>query len=194
MNIQITRFRKRTSALVAVIGLLAIASLSPAAKSEVAGGTAPNTLTSQEQAAGWQLLWDGKTTTGWRSVKTDVFPTQGWVIHDGVLTVQEIGGAESASGGDIITRERYANFELVADFKMTPGCNSGIKIFVQPNLSAIDMTGRMTAIGSAIGMEFQILDDAHHPDAKLGRDGNRTLGSLYDLLPAPKDKKCFPPG
>jgi hypothetical protein len=111
-----------------------------------------------------------------------------------VLTVQEIGGAESASGGDIITRERYANFELVADFKMTPGCNSGIKIFVQPSLSAIDTTGQMTPIGSAIGMEFQILDDLRHPDAKLGRDGDRTAGSLYDLLPAPKDKRCFPPG
>jgi hypothetical protein len=195
MNIQIARFNRNATAFAAGLGLLALASLSPTAKSEEVGDAAPNTLTTQEQAAGWQLLWDGKTTTGWRSVKSENFPAQGWTIHDGVLTVQEIGGAESASGGDIITRERYANFELVADFRMTPGCNSGIKIFVQPDLAPIDAaTGQNTAVGSAIGMEFQILDDERHPDAKLGRDGNRTVGSLYDLLPAPKDKRCFPPG
>ena len=195
MNIQIARFNRSATAFAAGLGLLALASLSPTAKSEEVGDAAPNTLTTQEQAAGWKLLWDGKTTTGWRSVKSENFPAQGWTIHDGVLTVQKIGGAESASGGDIITRERYANFELVADFKMTPGCNSGIKIFVQPDLAPIDAaTGQNTAVGSAIGMEFQILDDVRHPDAKLGRDGNRTVGSLYDLLPAPKDKRCFPPG
>ena len=79
---------------------------------------------------------------------------------------------------------------LTADFKTTKGCNSGIKIFAQPNLSPIDkVTGKPTSVGSGIGMEFQILDDEHHPDAKLGRNGDRTLGSLYDLIPAPKDKK-----
>ena len=105
------------------------------------------------------------------------------------------GEAEAQSGGDIITRQRYANFELVADFKCSPGCNSGIKIFVQPNISPIDkVTGKATAKGSAIGLEFQILDDLRHPDAKLGRDGDRTIGSLYDLIPAPKDKKVLPIG
>lgn len=157
--------------------------------------TAPNTLTSQEKANGWQLLWDGKTTDGWRSAKSENFPAHGWFIQDGVLTVHENGGEESAGGGDIITRKRFANFELTADFKCTPGCNSGIKIFVQPNISPIDkVTGKPTAVGSAIGMEFQILDDALHPDAKLGRDGDRTIGSLYDLIPAPKDKKVMPIG
>ena len=112
-----------------------------------------------------------------------------------MLTVHENGGEESGGGGDIITRQRYANFELVADFKCTTGCNSGIKIFVQPNLSPIDKkTGQPTGVGSAIGMEFQILDDLKHPDAKLGRDGDRTIGSLYDLIPAPKDKKVLPIG
>jgi hypothetical protein len=102
------------------------------------------------------------------------------------------GNEESQAGGDIITRDRYANFELVADFRTTISCNSGIKIFVQPDISPIDkVTGQPTAVGSAIGMEFQILDDEHHPDAKLGRDGDRTLGSLYDLIPAPKDKKVM---
>ena len=154
-----------------------------------------NTLTEQERADGWRLLWDGKSSDGWRSPKFEGFPTNGWTIRDGVLTVHENSGAESAGGGDIITRERFADFDLVADFKLTSGANSGIKIFVQPDISPIDkVTGQSTGVGSAIGMEFQILDDALHPDAKLGRDGNRRLGSLYDLIPAPADKVVYPVG
>ena len=156
---------------------------------------APNTLTAQEKTNGWKLLWDGKTATGWRSAKSENFPASGWVMKDGVLTVQANGGEESAAGGDIITRQRYANFELTGDFKFTPGANSGIKIFVQPNISPIDKkTGEKTAVGSAIGLEFQILDDLRHPDAKLGRDGDRTIGSLYDLIPAPTNKLVMPMG
>lgn len=154
-----------------------------------------NTLTADEAKAGWRLLWDGKTSEGWRSAKSENFPTRGWVMKGGVLTVHDNSGEESAGGGDIITRRRYSDFELVADFKITPGANSGIKIFVQPNLSPIDKkTGVKTVVGSAIGCEFQILDDARHPDAKLGKDGNRTIGSLYDLIPAPADKKVAPVG
>jgi Domain of Unknown Function (DUF1080) len=154
-----------------------------------------NTLTGQEIAAGWKLLWDGETTDGWHSPKSGEFPTNSWSLQAGELTVVSSGNAESQAGGDIITRDRYANFELVADFKTTMGCNSGIKIFVQPDISPVDpKTGEKTAVGSAIGMEFQILDDEHHPDAKLGRDGDRTIGSLYDLIPAPKDKKVLPVG
>jgi hypothetical protein len=155
-------------------------------------------LTAAEKAAGWQLLWDGKTTDGWRSPNSDTFPGKSWTIADGVLTTDHNltnGNAEAQFGGDIITRKSYANFELTADFKTTYGCNSGIKIFVQPNLSPVDkVTGQPTGKGSAIGMEYQILDDAHHPDAKLGRNGDRKLGSLYDLIPAPENKKVNPPG
>lgn len=159
------------------------------------GEQPPNTLTDAEKSEGWELLWDGKTTEGWRSARSEGFPTEGWAIKDGVLTVHENGGEESSKGGDIITLKRYANFELTADFKITPGCNSGIKIFVQPDLSPIDKkTGKPTAVGSAIGMEFQILDDQRHPDAKLGRDGNRTIGALYDLITPSKDKKVMPMG
>jgi hypothetical protein len=154
-----------------------------------------NTLTPQEIAAGWKLLWDGKTTDGWRSPKSDKFPDRSWVLENGELKVVSSGNAEAQAGGDIITRQRYANFELSADFKFTTGCNSGIKIFVQPNISPIDkVTGKPTGRGSAIGLEYQILDDANHPDANLGRNGDRRLGALYDLLPCDPAKPVNPVG
>jgi hypothetical protein len=147
---------------------------------------AANTLSAEEMAAGWSLLWDGKSSEGWRSVRRPEFPTGGWEIKDGVLIINETGGAESASAGDIITKAKYSNFELQLDFKITPGANSGIKTFVDPELNK--------GPGSAIGPEFQILDDERHPDAKLGRDGNRTIGSLYDMKTAPATKKLMPVG
>ena len=147
---------------------------------------ASNTLSAEEKAAGWSLLWDGKTSEGWRSVRGPEFPTGGWEIKDALLIINETGGAESASAGDIITKAKYSNFELQLDFKITPGANSGIKTFVDPELNK--------GPGSAIGPEFQILDDECHPDAKLGRDGNRTIGSLYDMKTAPADKKVMPVG
>jgi hypothetical protein len=159
---------------------------------------APNTLTEREKADGWKLLWDGKTTDGWRSPKSDEFPVKSWSLADGVLTVDPgmtNGEAEAQSGGDIITRERYSNFELLVDFKTTLGCNSGIKIFVQPSISPIDkVTGKPTGVGSAIGLEYQILDDVNHPDAKLGYDGDRKLGALYDLIPCDPAKQVNPFG
>ena len=110
----------------------------------------------------------------------DGFPEKGWKIEDGFLKVMKSDGGESTNGGDIVTTRPYKNFVLKVDFKITEGANSGIKYFVDTELNK--------GQGSAIGCEFQILDDAKHPDAKLGVNGNRTLGSLYDLIPAPKDK------
>lgn len=153
-----------------------------------------NTLTDAEKAEGWILLWDGKTTEGWRSPKSEEFPANGWKISDGILSTLENKGAEAAGGGDIITRKRFADFELQVNFRITPGANSGIKIFVQPDISPISKAGEKAAVGSAIGLEFQILDDKLHPDAKLGKNGNRTIGSLYDLIAAPADKKVLPVG
>jgi hypothetical protein len=165
----------------------------PAAAAEKPAEVAPlNGLTAAQKADGWEMLWDGKTTEGWRSPKSDEFPKNGWVIKEGILSTVENKGEESAGGGDIITLKQYSNFELELDFRFSPGANSGIKIFVQPNLSPISTTGQKAAVGSAIGLEFQILDDARHPDAKLGTDGNRTIGSLYDLIPAASGKKVNP--
>ena len=145
---------------------------------------APNKLTRQQKAEGWKLLWDGKTTEGWRSAYGEAFPEKGWTISDGVLEVNANGGQESLGGGDIITVDQYENFWLSVDFKLTPGANSGIKYFVRPDLYEVKDA-------SAIGCEFQILDDELHPDAKLGKAGNRTLGSLYDLITADKADAPF---
>jgi hypothetical protein len=153
-----------------------------------------NSLTAAEKAAGWRLLWDGKTPDGWRSARNDKFPARGWEIKDGVLTVHAGGETGSGGGGDIVTRERYSQFELVADFKITEGANSGIKYICQPNLNTRTGTPVKVGSGEAIGLEYQILDDARHPDAKAGRDGDRTEGSLYDLIPAATTKKVNPIG
>jgi hypothetical protein len=134
-----------------------------------------NQLTREQAAEGWKLLWDGKSSEGWRGAKIDHFPDRGWIIEDGELKVTASGGGESEIG-DLVTTEKYRNFILEVDFKITKGANSGIKYFVDTELNKGE--------GSAIGCEFQILDDEVHPDAKLGVGGNRTLGSLYDLIPA----------
>jgi hypothetical protein len=153
----------------------------------------PNQLTEQEKAQGWRLLWDGKTTNGWKGAKLSAFPEKGWEIKDGVLSVLASGGGEARNGGDIITADEYSDFELQLDFRLSPGANSGIKYFVDPKL--------LKGEGSAIGLEFQLLDDERHPDAKLGVKGNRTIGSLYDLIAATNlseadrtTKRINPPG
>lgn len=139
--------------------------------------TIPNNLSAQEKKNGYSLLWDGKTTKGWRGAYKTKFPENGWEIKDGVLSVKKSTGAESTNGGDIVTEKQYGAFELKFDFRLTEGANSGIKYFVT------ESEGNK---GSAIGPEYQILDDERHPDAKLGRNGNRTIGSLYDLITSKK--------
>jgi len=137
----------------------------------------PNTLTSLEKQQGFRLLWDGETTKGWHGAYKSTFPEKGWEVKNGELSVVPSGGAESANGGDIITDEKFGAFELTFDFKYKEGANSGVKYFVdEKHLSK----------GSAIGLEYQILDNERHPDAKEGVVGNRTLSSLYDLIPAIK--------
>jgi len=135
-----------------------------------------NQLTPLQKLQGWRLLWDGKSSEGWRGARLDHFPEKGWNMEHGVLSVESSGGAESAHGGDIVTIKKYKSFILEVDFRITEGANSGIKYFVDPDLN--------TGAGSAIGCEFQILDDERHPDAKEGVAGNRTLASLYDLIEA----------
>jgi 3-keto-disaccharide hydrolase len=160
------------------LGIAALASGGPA--------EAPNTLSAKERAEGFRLLWDGTSTRGWRAAKGKDFPASGWEIKDGALSVVESGGAESRAGGDIVTEASFAAFDLRFEFRLTPGANSGVKYYVDTELNKAE--------GSAIGLEFQLLDDARHPDAKQGREGNRTLASLYDLIPAAASKPTRPIG
>ena len=144
----------------------------------------PNHLTKYEKQNGWKLLFDGKTSDGWRGAYLKTFPTVEWVIRDGTITVLASQGKEGGNGGDIVTTDEYKSFDLSFDFKLTPGANSGVKYFVT-------LTENNT--GSAIGLEYQVLDDSLHPDAKLGRNGDRTLASLYDLIPSNKPKSTIRP-
>jgi hypothetical protein len=137
----------------------------------------PNNLSEIEKKNGVNLLWDGKTTTGWRGAYKTSFPEKGWEIKDGVIAVLPSGGAESVHGGDIVTDKEFSAFELQFEFRLTEGANSGVKYFV---------TESEQNKGSAIGLEYQVLDDAKHPDAKEGAAGNRTMASLYDLIPSLK--------
>ncbi|MCM1448906.1 MAG: DUF1080 domain-containing protein [Clostridiales bacterium] len=146
----------------------------------VSAETKPNTLSKEEKAQGWTLLFDGKSSDGWRGARLSTFPEKGWVIEDGVIKVMPADGGESTNGGDIVTIKEYGDFILSVDFKLTKGANSGIKYFVDTDMNQ--------GAGSSIGCEFQVLDDEFHPDAKLGVKGNRKLGSLYDLIPAPDTK------
>jgi hypothetical protein len=123
----------------------------------------PNHLTSADKAAGWQLLFDGKTTQGWHTFKKDTFPAKGWVVEDGWLHCL------GEHGGDIVSEPQFDQFELVWEWKLAPGGNSGLKYFVSDTRS------------SALGHEYQMLDDDQHPDAKLGA-GKRVTASFYDVL------------
>ena len=140
----------------------------------------PNNVSEQEKKNGLRLLFDGKTTNGWRGAHKNEFPKKGWEIKDGALHVLKADGGESTNGGDIVTEDMFSAFDLQFEFKLTPGANSGVKYFVTENEKNS---------GSAIGLEYQVLDDEKHPDAKQGVVGNRTQASLYDLIPSLKIKR-----
>ena len=144
----------------------------------------PNHLTQYERKDGWNLLFDGKTSNGWRGAYLKTFPTKDWVVRNGTITVLQSEGKEGGDGGDIVTEGEYKAFDLSFEFRLTPGANSGVKYFV-----TLDEHNT----GSAIGLEYQVLDDSLHPDAKLGRNGDRTLASLYDLIPSNKPKSTIRP-
>lgn len=130
----------------------------------------PNDLSDIERRQGWQLLFDGRTTDGWRGAYRSSFPTQGWTIENGELVLLSGG-----SGGNIVTDELYSAFELQLEFKLTPGANSGIMYFVSDRYTGSNNT--------AIGLEYQLLDDAADPEFNRGVITSNTLGSLFGLIP-----------
>jgi hypothetical protein len=145
--------------------------------------TPVNTLSEAEKKDGWILMFDGKTSKGWRGYKRDHFPN-GWVVENGTIQCLGSGRGEAGSkeGGDIIYDKEFQNFELSLEWKISKGGNSGIFYLGEEKLDYIWKTAP----------EMQVLDNVNHPDAKLGKDGNRMAGSLYDLIPAkPQNAKPY---
>lgn len=131
------------------------------------------------------VLFDGKSTDAWKSIESDHFPEDGWVIKDGVLTV--LAKTEAHDGGhDIVTKEQFSNFVLELEVRLSKGANSGIKYMV------IDSYPNRP--GKYLGLEYQLIDNERHPDAQLGRNGNRKMAALYDILPTREGTEIKPPG
>ncbi|MCF2505767.1 DUF1080 domain-containing protein [Dyadobacter sp. CY107] len=138
-----------------------------------------NSLSKSEQDAGWKLLFDGKTTNGWRGAYSTVFPKHGWVVKDGELRGELSEGAESGDAGDIVTQKKYRNFELVFEWKLGKGGNSGVKYFIEERLPKPEK-------GSQAGYEYQLIDDATYiyQDKLLPQD--LKTASIYDVMAAEK--------
>jgi Domain of Unknown Function (DUF1080) len=137
-------------------------------------------LTAAERSEGWRLLFDGTTTKGWRGFKQAGFPKTGWVIEGGALKHLASGGQPAQGGGDIITIDTFTDFDLRFEWKVAPGANSGVKYLVTEDRSG------------PIAHEYQVIDDAKHPDALIGP--HRTTAALYDVIAAPASKPLKPAG
>lgn len=143
-----------------------------------------NKLSADEASAGWKLLFDGTTSTGWRGYNKTEFP-KGWEVVDGTLHCIGTGTGEAGAenGGDIIYDKKFKNFQLKLEWKISKGGNSGIFYLGQ---EVKDWPIYKTA------PEMQVLDNINHIDASMGKDGNRQAGSLYDLIPAkPQNAKAI---
>lgn len=138
----------------------------------------PNTLSKQELEDGWVLMFNGFTSDMWRSHNGESFPANGWEVIDGTLHVLGSGRGEAGGGGDILFDKKFSNFELSLEWKVSEGGNSGIFYLAQ------EIPGDPVWKSAP---EMQILDNDKHPDAKLGVDGNRAAGALYDLIPGKFD-------
>lgn len=136
--------------------------------------TSANTLNSSEKAAGWRLLFDGRSLDGWRGYRRDAVPDAGWEVKDGTLrTVARVKGA------DIITTQSFGDFELSWEWRVAPGGNNGVKYFVTEDRP------------QSPGHEYQMIDDAGYP-GKLKAE--QLTGAFYDVLPAAADKPLRPAG
>lgn len=158
------------------ISIFALALLVSMQTSLFAKGVEANTLTTKEKAAGWELLFDGKSLDKWWTAQKG--GEVEWAIEDGTASMRIVENGETIQAGHIVSRKMYSAFELSVDFKLTAKANSGIKYFVtKPKL---------------LGLEYQLLDDELHPDAKLFTqvEGSRALACLYDMKKA-DDKKPF---
>jgi len=153
-------------------------------------GAGSNALTATERAAGWRLLFDGKTFKGWKGLGYDSVPTAHWKIANGAIEkiasgkVAKMPDGQPANGGDLMTVDTFGDFELVFQWKVTPGANSGLKYNVSEEFSLKNASNH-----AALGFEYQVLDDSLSEDNKLA---THRAGALYDLFP-PNDKKRLKP-
>lgn len=140
--------------------------------------TPVNTLTEAEKEEGWTLLFNGEDPSEhWRGYSNDAFPDSGWTVEDNAIKVIGTGAGEAGGAGDIITREKYSDFELELEWKVEEGGNSGIFYLAEELCDEGEPIWKSAP-------EYQILDNENHPDAELGEDGNRQAASLYDMIPA----------
>jgi hypothetical protein len=160
--------------LVAITLLAASAALAAAPQTD----SAPNALTAAEKSAGWTLLFDGRSLDGWRGYKKADAAGLRWKIDDGALSLPA-ATAPGTQAGDIISKDTFEQFELVFDWRIAPGGNSGVKYFILEDRD------------SAIGHEYQVIDDERHADAKVGP--HRQTAAFYDVLPA-ADRPLKPAG
>jgi 3-keto-disaccharide hydrolase len=159
-----------------VLTMAALAAAQLAAQQKT---SAPNTLTDAEKTAGWILLFDGHSLDGWRGYKKPDATDSRWQVEDGTLTLPANNGKDTHGERDIISKDTFEQFELSFDWKIAEGGNSGVKYFVLEDRD------------SAIGHEYQVIDDERHPDAKVGP--NRQTAAFYDVLQA-NDRPLKPAG
>ena len=133
-------------------------------------GDVQNKLSEEERRAGWSLLFDGTSLSGWRGYKRADASGTRWKVEEGMMTVDPADGRDTRGAMDLITAATYDTFELAFEWRVAPGGNSGVKYFVLEDRDA------------AIGHEYQIIDDDKHPDAKVGP--KRQTSSFYDVLAA----------
>jgi hypothetical protein len=153
---------------VCVVALIAASTAVPTAEPQ--NGAGANRLTPEEQKAGWTLLFDGRSLDGWRSYKRPDAAGSRWKVEDGFLTLP--ARASGARQSDIISKDTFEQFELSFDWRVEKGGNSGVKYFVLEDRD------------SAIGHEYQLIDDEAHADAKVGP--HRQTAAFYDVIPATK--------
>lgn len=186
-----------------------LASCGGAKKQEAAQDVAPTTttlsyskslkaaetdsLTLPVDADGYITIFDGQSLDGWRGYGKDKVPSR-WIIEDGCLKFCGTGTGEgqTGEGGDLIFAHKFKNFELELEWKISKGGNSGI-FYLAQEVTSTDKDGNEVLEPIYISApEYQVLDNANHPDAKLGKEGNRQSASLYDMIPAvPQNAKPF---
>src|SRR5829696_5541204 len=157
-----------------------------------AAAQAPNRLTASERAAGWRLLFDGRTLAGWRGLGSDRVPSRHWRVVDGEIASTPTAGlprqadGQPATGADLMTVDVFRDFELAFEWRVTPGANSGVKYNVSERLSLERAANR-----AALGFEYQVLDDLRHPDNQIP---SHRAGALYDILEPGPMKRLQPVG